>query len=99
MVWLPSLAWGSPTLSALAVEDLDGLAAVVGIAFAGADLGALVVEDLDGLVALVLLVEPDLERVVVLDDAVEVLLGVEVDLLRVLLVLEAELVEVVGRSR
>ena len=61
-----------------------------------ADRDCLVVVDLDRLVALVLLVEADLERVVVLDDAIEVLLGVEVDLFGALLVLEAELVEVVG---
>ena len=56
----------------------------------------LVVEDLDGLVALVLLLEADFERIVVLDDAVEVLLGVEVDLLGVLLVLEPQFVERFG---
>jgi hypothetical protein len=39
-----------------------------------------VVVDLDRLVAGVFFVEADLERVVVLDDAIEVLLGVEIDL-------------------
>ena len=57
---------------------------------------SLIVEDLDRLVALVLLVEADLERVVVLDDAVEVLLGVEIDVFRALLVLEGQLVGLVG---
>ena len=36
----------------------------------------------------------DLQAVIVLDDPLEVLLGVEIDLLRALLVLEAQLVEV-----
>ena len=51
----------------LVVEDGDGLAAVGGIGGAGPDAERLIIEDLDRLVALVLLVEADLERVVVLD--------------------------------
>ena len=78
------------------LPDFDRLAAVC--RFLVADDQLLVVVDLDGLVALVFLLEADLQRVVVFDDAIEVLLGVEVDLLGVLLVLEPQFVELLRRA-
>src|SRR5262249_29962295 len=66
------------------IPRLDGLGAVL--------------PDLDGLAAVLGLGAAHLEGVVVLHDPVKVLLGVEVDFLGVLLVLEAQLVEVIGAA-
>ena len=76
------------------LPDLDGLASIFRLAVAHDQL--LVVVDLDRLVAFVLLLESDLERVVVLHDAIEVFFGVEVDLLRILFVLESQFVKRCG---
>src|SRR5690606_14714957 len=53
--------------------------------------GAIVLHLLAGVVA-------DLDRAVMLDDGAQVLLGMQVDLLGVLLVFEAQFVEILGRA-
>src|SRR5207248_891062 len=85
------LVAGFDRLGAVLV-DFDGLAAVGGVG--ATDFQAIIVEDFDGVVALVLLDEADFQRIVVLDDAVKVLLGVEINLFTILFVLKADFVEV-----